>query len=173
YRIEQIDEKLRRFRTRRESKLLDKLAKLGFTPKLLGSNDKKMIVEMELVDGPRLRDVLNNKNYKKYCKEIGEKVAILHNNDVIHSDLTTSNMVLKEQIYFIDFGLSFESSKIEDKAVDLHLLKQALESKHYSIFEQAFREVIKAYKKEAKHAEQILERFEKVEMRGRYKTKSS
>lgn len=173
YRIRQIDEKLRKFRTRRESKLLNKLAKLEFTPKLVDSDDKKMIVKMELIDGPRLRDVLNKSNYKRYAKEIGEKVAILHNNDVIHSDLTTSNMVLKDKIYFIDFGLSFESKKIEDKAVDLHLLKQALESKHYSIFEQAFKEVIKAYKKKAKHADQILKRFEKVEMRGRYKTKGS
>lgn len=172
YRIEQIDEKLRKFRTRRESKLLDKLAKLGFTPKPLKFDDKKMIIEMELIDGPRLRDVLNKSNYKKYCKEIGEKVAILHNSDIIHSDLTTSNMVLKDQIYFIDFGLSFESGKIEDKAVDLHLLKQALESKHYSIFEQAFEEVIKSYKRKAKHSEQILRRLEQVEQRGRYKSKS-
>ena len=39
------------------------------------------------------------------------------------------------KVYFIDFGLGFFSNKTEDKAVDLHLLKQALESKHYQIFE--------------------------------------
>ena len=173
YRIRQIDEKLRRFRTRRESKLLHKLAKLGFIPKLLKSDDKKMKIDMEFIDGPRLRDVLNKNNYKGFCKEIGEKVATLHNHDVIHSDLTTSNMIFKKQIFFIDFGLSFESSKIEDKAVDLHLLKQALESKHNEISKQAFKEVIKAYKRKARHTEQIMRRLDKVEMWGRYKGKGS
>src|SRR4030042_1167648 len=47
---------------------------------------------------------------------------------IINGDLTTSNMILNpdNKLYFIDFGLSFHSNKIEDKAVDLHLLKQAL-----------------------------------------------
>lgn len=169
YRIKEIDQKLRKFRTRREAKLLYKLSKLGFVPKLIESDDKQMKIEMELIDGPRLRDVLNKGNYTKFTKEMGEKIAILHNNDVIHSDLTTSNMIVKGQIYFIDFGLSYESKKIEDKAVDLHLLKQALESKHYEIFEKAFKEIIKVYKKKATNATQVLKRLEKVEARGRYK----
>ena len=136
YRLPDMDFKLRRYRTRREAKLLEKLEQYGFTPKVISSDDKEMKIEMEFIDGPRLRDVLDKDNFLKYSAEIGEKLAILHNNDVIHSDLTTSNMVLKDQIYFIDFGLSFESKKIEDKAVDLHLLKRALESKHHEFFEE-------------------------------------
>jgi tRNA A-37 threonylcarbamoyl transferase component Bud32 len=31
----------------------------------------------------------------------------------------------------IDFGLSFVSDKVEDKAVDLHLFSEAVESKHF------------------------------------------
>ena len=43
----------------------------------------------------------------------------------------TNDMIYDKKIYLIDFGLSLYSNKPEDKAVDLHLLKQALESKHY------------------------------------------
>ena len=173
YRLPDMDFKLRRYRTRREAKLLEKLEQYGFTPKVISSDDKEMKIEMEFIDGPRLRDVLDKDNFLKYSAEIGEKLAILHNNDVIHSDLTTSNMVLKDQIYFIDFGLSFESKKIEDKAVDLHLLKRALESKHHEFFEEAFEEVVKVYTAKQKQAKEILKRLETVEARGRNKSKGS
>ena len=169
YRLKVIDEKLRKFRTRREAKLLSKLSGLGFVPRLIDSDDQSMNINMELVNGKRLRDVLNKDNCSKFAEEIGHKIALLHNSNVIHADLTTSNMVLKGQIYFIDFGLSFESNKIEDKAVDLHLLKQALDSKHHWFSKLAFNHIIDAYCKEAKGAKEILKRLEKVEARGRYK----
>jgi len=101
-------------------------------------------------------------------KTIGEQVAILHNLNIIHSDLTTSNMVLSnKKIYFIDFGLSFHSTRIEDKAVDLHLLKQALEAKHFSCWKKLFRSFLKGYN--PKEKSKILTQLKKVESRGRYK----
>ena len=96
---------------------------------------------------------------------------MLHNSAIIHGDLTTSNMILNKEIYLIDFGLSFFSEKSEDKAVDLHLLKEALESKHYKIWEDAFKIVLEAYRKEAKRASETLKRLEQVEKRGRYRAK--
>ena len=102
-------------------------------------------------------------------KEIGRKVGILHQNEIIHGDLTTSNMILGSEIYFIDFGLSFFSTKIEDMAVDLHLLKQALESKHYEIFEKCFSAVLSGY--DHPKRKEILTRFNTVEARGRNKLK--
>ena len=129
-----------------------------------------MKIEMEHIDGTKLRDFLH-KNHKELSKEIGKKIALLHKNDIIHGDLTTSNMIVTDEIHFIDFGLSFFSKKPEDKAVDLHLLKRALESKHHSIFEECFDEVIKAYKEEYPDHETVLNRLEKVEKRGRNKGK--
>ncbi len=167
YRIKQLDESLRKSRTRREAKFIDKLPIPG--PKLIKTDDKNMIIEMEFINGPKIRDVLD-KNVK-LSKEIGKKVAILHNNNMIHSDLTTSNMILNKEIYFIDFGLSFFSEKVEDKAVDLHLLRQALESKHYKIYEKAFKLVLEGYEEKADNYREIMQRFEKVEERGRYKLK--
>ena len=171
YRHPHIDDGLRKARTRREAKIINKLVGLGFpAPKLIACDDKERIV-MEEIKGPRLRDVLEKKDYVKLSEEIGRKLAVMHNNHIIHGDLTTSNMILKKEIYFIDFGLSSVSHKIEDKAVDLHLLKQALESKHYRVWEKCFDAVLKAYAKEAKQSKEILQRLEQVEGRGRNKGK--
>jgi len=171
YRIKEIDKKLRKSRTKSEAKIFGKLADINFpSPKLINT-DKKQKITMEYIKGPKVRDILEEKDYKKLSTEIGKKIAILHNNNIIHGDLTTSNMILSKEIYFIDFGLSYFSHKIEDRAVDLHLLKQALESKHYKIWEKCFKAAIKAYKKESKQAKEVLTRLETVEKRGRYKGK--
>ncbi len=172
YRHKDIDDKLRKFRTRRESKVLEKLKALDFpAPRLIKSDDKEMKIEMDFIGGPKLRDKLEPDDYKKLCKEIGKLVARMHNNNIIHGDLTTSNMILDhEGIVFIDFGLSFFSHRVEDRAVDIHLFKQALESKHYRIFEDGWKEFLKGYKA-CKMYNEVLERFEKVELRGRNKHK--
>ena len=80
-------------------------------------------------------------------------------------------MILDKEIKFIDFGLSFFSHKEEDKAVDLHLLRQALESKHFKIWVECYSEALKAYSKECKQGEEVIARLEVVESRGRYKHK--
>ena len=172
YRIKEIDEKLRGFRTRREAKILQKLQNMVFpSPKII-KNDEKENLMIEKIEGKLIKDVLENSNYKRLCSEIGKKIAILHNNSIIHGDLTTSNMILNKEIYFIDFGLSFFSEKAEDKAVDLHLLKEGLESKHYKIWEECFKCALEAYKKEAKKSNETLKRLEAVEKRGRYSAKN-
>ncbi|MBU0627921.1 MAG: Kae1-associated serine/threonine protein kinase [Nanoarchaeota archaeon] len=171
YRIKEIDDRLRGFRTRREAKIFNRLKDINFpAPRLIESYDKERLV-MDFIDGTKVRDILEKSDYKRLCKEIGKKIAVLHNNGIIHGDLTTSNMLFKDEVYFIDFGLSFFSDKIEDKAVDIHLLKQALESKHYTIWEKCFESALVGYKKEAKDISLILDRFDRVEKRGRYKGK--
>ena len=126
---------------------------------------------MEYIKGKLIRDVLAKGNYEELASEVGKKIAILHNNGIIHGDLTTSNMILSDEIYFIDFGLSFFSQKIEDKATDLHLLKEAFESTHPAIWEESFECALKAYEKQAEHGKEILERLKNVEKRGRNKGK--
>jgi Kae1-associated kinase Bud32 len=165
YRIEEIDSVLRKSRTRREAKILEKIPVKA--PKILGTN-KEDTIQMEFINGKKVRDVLDEN--VSLAEEIGTKVAKIHDEGIIHGDLTTSNMILKEEIYFIDFGLSFFSEKVEDKAVDIHLLKQALESKHHKVAKKAFEEFLKGYKKANKFKE-IMTRFKIVEERGRYKKK--
>ena len=127
YRLKEIDEKLRKFRTRREAKVLTKLEELNFpAPKLHDMCDKAMRLRMDMIRGNKLRDVLYQ-NPIALSEEMGKKIGILHSHGIIHGDLTTSNMILDNEIKFRDFGLSFFSNKEEDKAVDLHLLRQGLD----------------------------------------------
>lgn len=167
YRHPIIDEKLRKQRTRKEAKILETCKKIKVpAPELLKVCDESMQIDMSFLDGPKVRDVMD----VKLAKEIGVKVGMLHKHDIIHADLTTSNMILKDkQIHIIDFGLSFVSKKLEDKAVDLHLLDRALESKHHDIYADCMREIIAGYRESNPEAEKVLERLETVKKRGRNK----
>src|SRR3989338_9080473 len=77
--------------------------------------------------------------------------------------------VSDKEIKLIDFGLSFVSDKIEDKAVDLHLLDRTLESKHFQVYPACFDSVIQGYSKDNPQAEAVLKRLEIVRARGRNK----
>ena len=212
YRLKELDEKLRKLRTRSEARLLEKAAKLISVPRVVKVDDKTKEIDMEFISGLKLSDNLDAmKNWKEVCLEIGENIAKLHDVDIIHGDLTTSNMIWsdanslqlsiaaeinvtrsarpvnkksekifsehgrafgdrtgKGKLYFIDFGLGFHSNRIEDKAVDLHLIKQALEAKHFLHFKKFFDAVLEGYKI-SKNYKEVMKRFEKVEKRGRYK----
>lgn len=174
YRIPEIDDRIRKLRTRSEAKLLDKASKIIPIPNVIKIDEKAKEIRMEFINGKKLSDHLDKfplKKQKGICRSIGENTAKLHDADIIHGDLTTSNMILKNnKIYFIDFGLGFISHKFEDKAVDIHLLRQALEAKHFKHWETLFKEVLKAYSK-SKDSKIVLERLKAVEKRGRYKDK--
>ena len=149
YRYSDLDKKIRKLRTRSEAKILEKANKIINTPKVISSDEIKAEIKMQYIQGKKLADNLEKTDYKIICEDIGRQLAKLHDNNIIHGDLTTSNLILNKKenkVYFIDFGLSFHSARIEDKAVDLHLIKQALEAKHSSIYEKTFQAVIKGYK---------------------------
>ncbi len=174
YRIPELDIKIRGRRTKSEAKLLEKASKLincpaPFLQPCIRNSSK---LKMPFIDGKKLSDYLDKfplKKQKDVCKLIGKSTAKLHDADIIHGDLTTSNMILKdEKVYFIDFGLGFISHKFEDKAVDIHLLKQALEAKHFKNWKTLFKKVLKGYSN-SKDSKTVLERLGAVEKRGRYK----
>jgi len=174
YRIPQIDHALRQFRTRREAKVLGRLEEMSFpAPRLLEVSDKEMRITMDFVSGSKLRDVLEDGDtYQKFAREMGQKIGELHSQDIIHGDLTTSNMIVHGEtgrLNFIDFGLSFFSEKVEDKAVDLFLLNRALESKHYHIYPDVFEKALEGYCENNPGARAVLDRFNQVEKRGRNK----
>jgi TP53 regulating kinase-like protein len=174
YRHQKIDSVLRKRRTRSEARIISKVGLIIDVPKIRKVQDTK--IEMQFISGKRLSDFLDEMSEIKalnVCKIIGENIAKIHDIDVIHGDLTTSNMILQEKnnkVFFIDFGLAFHSHRIEDKAVDLHLLRQAFESKHFRKYKKYFKAVFSGYKKSENHAS-VLKQLEKVEMRGRYKHK--
>ena len=69
---------------------------------------------------------------KQLGATIGKQLAEMHSLDLIHGDLTTSNMLLRPNgsLVWIDFGLSYISNLPEDKAVDLYVLERAISSTH-------------------------------------------
>ena len=167
YRHPTLDKKLIKRRTKSEAKILDKVSEIANAPKPILVTDDT--ITMPYIEGKKLSDNLETLDWKSICKQIGKQIAKIHDNGLIHGDLTTSNMILDKEnkLFFIDFGLGYHSEKIEDKAVDLHLIKQALEAKHFSIWKDAWKIIAKNYSSEDK--EPILKQLEKVESRGRYK----
>lgn len=173
YRHKELDKSLRRSRTNREKKVMGKAKELGINVPALHDNktkDKYTIV-MDYIDGSRLRDVLLKDTSKlNYLNLIGTWLTKLHENEMIHGDLTTSNVMVdkKGEAYLIDFGLSQFSNRIEDMAVDLHLLEQAIESTHYKNSKEFFKEVLKGYST-YKQYDEVMTRLEEVRLRGKNK----
>jgi Kae1-associated kinase Bud32 len=169
YRISQLDLMLRRQRTRAEARLLERAGKLINVPRVKSVSDYS--ITMDYIDAPVLRDVLDSN--LNAMKEVGRSIALLHANNIIHGDLTTSNMILSgRDLFIIDFGLGEVSDKVESRAVDLHVLKQALESRHYNVYNKAWRLFRKAYEKQYSAGKAVLKRLQAVELRGRYKNKA-
>jgi TP53 regulating kinase and related kinases len=210
YRIQELDKKIIKSRTKAETKLLIKANQIINAPLPKESKEINQII-MPFIDGKKLSTYLNNfplEEQKEIMKKIGESISKLHKADIIHGDLTTSNMILVNykdenvindnsqinnhnvnlsningkskltnkrtkdknfQIFLIDFGLGYISRKIEDKAVDIHLLKQALEARHFQNWEVLFQEFQKSYSEDYPEAKIIFERLAAVEHRGRYR----
>ncbi len=165
YRVKELDEKLRRTRTRTEARILAEAKKTGVrVPAILEISEYE--ITMELVEGKLLREKLNEKNDRSISRVLsiaGSYLASLHNANIVHGDFTPANIIVsKAKPVIIDFGLGGFSREQEDKAVDLLLMKKALaDKKKYSAF-------LHAYAKKASNAPAILKQLEEIEQRGRY-----
>jgi len=172
YRVPELDRKIRTQRTRTEERMLSKARRSGVNAPIVWSSSGTEIV-MELLDGPTVKDSLNTLPEKEQLdvySEIGRSAANLHKSGIMHGDLTTSNMILVEgKLYIIDFGLSKSSKRVEDHAVDLFLLYEALKAAHYWFLDEAWKNIIKAYKYNYTIADKVLKRFYEIEKRRRYK----
>lgn len=167
YRHKSLDTKLRTRRTKSEAKILTRASQNKINvPKIL--HQEKFDLTLEHLKGERLSQTLNNKPLKEQIsiiKKLGTQIKKLHEANIIHADLTTSNTILlNSKVYLIDFGLSYISTKTEDKAVDLHILNQALQAKHYKTSDKLFQAFLKTYKDQ-----EVIQRLKIVESRGRYK----
>src|SRR5918912_818824 len=58
---------------------------------------------MEFIQGTNVKEIISS----QLCCKIGFYSALLHDNNIIHGDLTASNFILSEKIVLIDFGLSY------------------------------------------------------------------
>lgn len=158
---------------------------------------------MEFIDLPTMKTVFmkyyDTKTQKydlSHCtpilNEMGRVLGILHGNDLIHGDLTTSNVLVDEksngqdtnedhnedvdlqasvtnqcEIVMIDFGLSEGTRRPEDKAVDIYVLERALMSTHPES-EFMVDIILQSYAKQyPTKQEEVLKRLEQVRLRGR------
>lgn len=172
YRHEEIDRRLREARTKLEAKLISEARRFGVsTPIIYDVDTLESQITMEYINGKQIKEVLHNvgdEEQKKLCVEVGRCVGRFHKNDLIHGDLTTSNMILRDdRIYFIDFSLGGKSREIEAKGVDLHLLSEAFESTHSEILDM-FNFVLEGYKNEYEEADKVIAKVKEIEKRGRY-----
>lgn len=170
YRLKEIDERLRKQRTRSEASLMRSARRAGIkVPAIMDESSSE--ISMEFVSGQKMRDVFED-DCKKLAGKIAESVAKMHENDIIHGDLTTSNMILEaDDVFFIDFGLGFVSKRVEDKAIDLFLLHEAIESTHNKVLDDAWKIILNTYKKHYPEGEQVIKAVHKIEMRRRYTKK--
>ena len=208
YRIKELDQKLTKNRMLNESKNIARASKLGINVPTLYFVDlieRKIYMEY-LENSCQLKVILQaiysqnditqyNSLIDKISNDLGNMISNLHSGDLIHGDLTPSNIILKikedtnsellnnakeiilqnknyDYMYLIDFGLSSvalsTTSGIEDKAVDLYVLKRAIISSNPKS-EELFEKAMDIYQKKCKNGKEIIERYKKVEMRGRKK----
>lgn len=132
----------------------------------------------EIVDSCTVREYIassrcSNRELEQLVEQIGQILAKMHDEDVIHGDLTTSNMLLRpgqddvfSQLFVIDFGLSYISSLPEDKGVDLYVLEKAFLSTHPNT-EELFEKLLKSYVAASSKSLPVIRKLDEVRLRGR------
>ncbi|MEM4255388.1 MAG: KEOPS complex kinase/ATPase Bud32 [Candidatus Norongarragalinales archaeon] len=158
YRHSVLDHKLRKNRTRREERVLQRLNEKGVSaPRFIDAKDAQVVFSFE-------KGVLakNATLSSAVLKEIGRQLASVHEAGIAHGDFTTSNILVDgARVKIIDFGLSVFSQSVEDYATDLVLFEKTVSTREFSIF-------LKAYAKAKKNSRAVVARFAEIKQRGRY-----
>lgn len=172
YRHKLLDKKLRNFRNKREFKILKKLFENKINvPEPIQINPNKSESEiyftMEFIKAEPLKYSINEELLFKAFDEIIK----IHNLDITHGDLTTLNMLDKNnKVYVIDFGLALFSNNVEEKAVDLNLFLSCIKNEHPNLYEHK-KKLLEIYQKNSNNGIEIIKRLKQVEQRGRNKNK--
>jgi Kae1-associated kinase Bud32 len=163
YRMEALDERIRRERTVMESRIISEARRCGVPTPIVLDVDSFSLT-MEHVEGVKLKDRID----PALSEGVGELVGRLHACGIVHGDLTTSNMILQgEKIYFIDFGLAFHDQGIEAQGVDVHVFFQTVRSCHDRP-EELISAFGRGYARTYARAGEVLRRVGEIEARGRY-----
>ncbi len=175
YRHPALDRAIQTSRIRNEARLIMEARRAGIAVPVVYSVDyANNRIVMEEVKGARVKDALDRlpePEARVVCTKIGGIAARLHASDIVHGDLTTSNMLLEgERIVLIDFSLGSKTSELEDKGVDMHLLEEAFHSAHHQ--RSGLYEVVKSsYTSHYPQGDAVLKKVREIEKRGRYTRK--
>lgn len=181
YRLAELDKTLTKSRIKAEQKTVKRCEDAGIiVPKLFNVDFNERKIYMEYFDKAiTAKEFIvqihqEQEQLDELTKRIGEIVGKFHVNNIIHGDLTTSNILINHEesgykIIMIDFGLSCYSASHEDKGVDLYVLERALLSTHSNLPE-LFELILKHYRQSNSTSEETIKRFEEVRARGRKRT---
>ncbi len=173
YRNSQLDQRIRKQRTIRESEIISQVKSFGIsTPLIYFVDTKNCSIFMQYINGTLVHDLPKSKLIL-ICKKIGQMVGIMHKNGVMHGDLTTSNFIVSHgKVFVIDFGLAIRTKKPDDHAVDLRLFKEILNSAHAPLMEKAWRNLLVGYKAivGSSRFNEVTNLVSVIESRGRYAT---
>jgi len=175
YRHAKLDEAIRTGRTLLEGRLLSDAKKSGVpTPTLFQIDTETATLVMEYIDGPTLRDSIASRSKSRIAEifeQLGGYVAEMHNDGIVHGDLTTSNVIVEkgDELSIIDFGLGDFSSELEARGVDLHLLLRTLESSHIDVLDESWKAFQEGYRDYYNgNSDQVVEKVREIRRRGRY-----
>ncbi|HEV2118777.1 MAG TPA: Kae1-associated kinase Bud32 [Candidatus Bathyarchaeia archaeon] len=176
YRHEQLDAKIRKERTVKETAAIRDAKTAGArTPSILGLDLERFSIIMTFIDGSVARDAIDSMPDSRrlpLLEELGRQVGFLHSAGIVHGDVTTSNIIVPDdgKPFIIDFGMATKSSETEDRGTDLHLLQRSLIATHALDATDSFKRVAKGYRESAgdKIAESSLRKAAEIARRGRY-----
>ncbi|NYT05330.1 MAG: bifunctional N(6)-L-threonylcarbamoyladenine synthase/serine/threonine protein kinase [Methanomicrobiales archaeon] len=163
YRVPSLDRRIIAERTRAEARLIAAARRAGVPTPVIRDITEDTIV-MEQIEGEMLKHVLSVAT----VREAGSMVGRLHAAGIVHGDLTTSNIIMRDsRAVLIDFGLSFVSPEIEARGVDVHVFFQTLKSTSPA-FPELKAAFVDGYRASFAGADDVLVREQEIERRGRY-----
>jgi Kae1-associated kinase Bud32 len=175
YRLIELDQSIRQWRTSHEAIMLREVRKLGIpVPTILHVDPDSSTLIMDYVTGTTLKDELESisrSDRKLRFSILGKCLAAMHQGGIVHGDMTLSNVISQDgALWMIDFGLGNFSTEIEDKGVDLLLLNRSLRSTHFKFHAELFRIFLNSYTTTIgpKRGPEIVEKMKEIERRGRY-----
>jgi len=192
YRHPDLDTQLTKERMRAESKGISRCSAAGIhTPKILHMDLAERKIYMEYLERsitaklyindvlPQIADVAERTTkLTELGVRIGATVGKMHANNIIHGDLTTSNILLNPKtddfneydLVMIDFGLANYGQSSEQKGVDLYVLERALLSTHSGV-PTLFATILGAYKQANGNSwTETIKKFDEIRARGRKRT---
>ncbi len=175
YRVPQLDNQLRKERTKLEARLLHRAKLFGVScPLVLYVDVGRCEIFQTKLNGKLLSSLNASAGAQEGASEktyaaAGEQLAMLHNAGISHGDSTTSNFMVDNNgngranaVWIFDFGLAQATPSLEEEAIDMLLFQK-------SVNQVQFQSFLKGYSKcRGSAVKSLLSKVEEIKLRARY-----